>query len=192
MISDQLNERKKTRSAFTPEEDKIIKEFVQKNGPKTWKQLSHILAGRTPRQIRERYKNYLDPDVHFCEFTDEEDLKLLNLASVYQKKWCKLREHFPNRTDVHLKNRYNLLIRRKERVPSLRIDITFQKDENERIKPEILHETNGRSNESNLFKILNSSSQCQTASNDPVTFSRAFGLLRPNYFSCVKYRLNQK
>ena len=57
------------------------------------------LLGRTDIQCRERWCNILDPSLEDVEWTNEEDLKLLNLYRKYKNKWSLIAKHYGNRTD---------------------------------------------------------------------------------------------
>lgn len=114
----KLPARQKTK--FTPYEDHIILMHVQQNGSAdNWPAVAKLLPDRTPRQIRERYVNYLSPKVNRTPFTPEEDELLLKLVSEHGTSWSKICTHFTNRTDVALKNHYNLLKRRKKKQQSI-------------------------------------------------------------------------
>jgi hypothetical protein len=65
---------------------------------------------RTARQIRERYLNYLDPNIKQGNWTEEEDQKLFSFISQKEKNsWKNISRHFPGRTDVSIKNRASTL-----------------------------------------------------------------------------------
>jgi hypothetical protein len=55
----------------------------------------------------------LNKDVDLTPFQKEEDEKLIHLVSEKGSKWSEISKSFPGKTDVKLKNRYNLLKRRK-------------------------------------------------------------------------------
>lgn len=103
----------RSKNLFTIEEDNIIYSKVKKYGTKNWKAVASFLHNRTPRQVRERWKNYLSPNVNNRPFTDEEDMLLIELTEKYGSKWAKIAGFFPNRTDVNVKNR-RILLKRKE------------------------------------------------------------------------------
>jgi len=102
---------KKAKKKFTSEEDEIIVNYVQKHGAKNWRFLTTILKNRTSRQIRERWVNYLDPNVSHGEWTKEEDELILELFNQNGTKWSVISKSFLNRTDVMIKNRFQLLKR---------------------------------------------------------------------------------
>lgn len=105
---------KKTKNKFTDEEDNIIKKFVQDFGAHTWGRIAPLLPGRTPRQVRERWVNYLSPEIKLDEWTKEEDDLIMRLVAKFGKKWAYISRSFNQRTDVSIKNRYFLLQRREK------------------------------------------------------------------------------
>lgn len=111
----QANMRAGMKRKFTPEEDLLITEEVKKLGSTDWTKLAEKIPGRNGRQIRERWVNYLSPDVNRGPWTLEEDASLEEYVRTIGKKWSQIASHFPNRTDVMLKNHYILLQRRRTR-----------------------------------------------------------------------------
>lgn len=107
--------QKKTKNKFTEVEDNIIKQFVQNYGAHTWGRVIPLLPGRTPRQVRERYVNYLSPNVNLNEWTKDEDELILKLVAQFGKKWAYISRSFNQRTDVSIKNRYFLLKRKEQK-----------------------------------------------------------------------------
>ena len=66
---------------------------------KKWSKIANHLLGRTDIQCRERWCNILDPSLEEVEWTNEEDLKLINLYRKYGNKWSLIAKHYGNRTD---------------------------------------------------------------------------------------------
>jgi hypothetical protein len=106
-----MSRERKTKVCFNLEEDKAIRNFVYTHGTSSWANMKKILPDRTIKQCQERWKNFLDPNLSKEKWTIEEDSLLLNLVGEYGKKWSRFVNHFHGRTDVLIKNRYNLLIR---------------------------------------------------------------------------------
>jgi hypothetical protein len=112
--------QRKMKEPFTQEEDSIIFTFVMENGISKISELNSMLPSRTVRQIRERYRLYLDPNVIQTSFSNEEDAKLMELVDKYGQQWSKLASMFNGRTDVQLKYRFKKLTRRlAKRRPNL-------------------------------------------------------------------------
>ena len=55
---------KKNKCKFSQEEDDKLAELVRKFGPKNWKMIAEGIPSRSARQLRERWINYLDPNVN--------------------------------------------------------------------------------------------------------------------------------
>ena len=103
------------KNKFTPEEDQKIIQAVQKYGQQAWSLIAECVPNRTARQCRERYKNYLSPDICTSKWTKEEDDLLKSLIEKYGPVWSKIATFFVNRTDVFLKNKWVNIKRREKR-----------------------------------------------------------------------------
>ena len=119
--SDQSNEKFHTKDRlkkrmFTVEEDNKIRQLVSSRGEKAWKAIAAELSNRSPRQCRERWKNYLSPDVLNLPWTNEEDQKLTDLMNQDGAQWAKIARFFHARTDVNVKNRWSYLKRKEKRL----------------------------------------------------------------------------
>ena len=102
---------KLTKGPFTPEEDRIIIDYVTKNGAKNWPGLSQILYQRSPKQCRERWFGMLSPDLAKEDWTPEEDQLLLRLHSEYGNSWAKIAQFIPRRSRISLRNRWGWHVR---------------------------------------------------------------------------------
>jgi hypothetical protein len=87
--------------------------MVASGGPKHWRLIAARLVGRTARQCRERWVNYLSPLVTQCAWTADEENLLLEKVTEFGKQWSRIATFFDGRTDVSLKNRYLKLLRRE-------------------------------------------------------------------------------
>lgn len=72
-----------------------------------------------PKQIRERYLNYLRPEKSKEEFSLEEDMKICKFVMEHGKHWRRMEEVLPGRAEGCIKGRYygklqGLMIRGKE------------------------------------------------------------------------------
>jgi hypothetical protein len=66
---------------------------------------------RHPKQCREHYASFLDPQIKKGPWTNEEDLTLLAhiIENNGEKKWCKLVKILEGRTENAIKNRFQLI-----------------------------------------------------------------------------------
>lgn len=106
-IESNKNEKKKSsRQMFTPKEDKQLIELVKEYGDRNWRVISKKMENRTTRQCRERYRNYLSPNLTNGPWTAEEDLLLEQKYVELGPKWAAISQFFKNRSDVNIKNRW--------------------------------------------------------------------------------------
>jgi len=100
------------RKKFSPEEDTQLRQMVEKYGIKAWGKISELLPGRTPRQCRERYGNYLQPHLVNGEWSQEEEQQLIEKYHEIGPKWTKIASFFDTRSDVNVKNHWSAMKRR--------------------------------------------------------------------------------
>jgi Rps23 Pro-64 3,4-dihydroxylase Tpa1-like proline 4-hydroxylase len=61
------------RHKFLKAEDDLLRRLVEQSGETNWNLISSFMNGRNARQCRERYKNYLSPQLHNSPWTTAED-----------------------------------------------------------------------------------------------------------------------
>ena len=101
---------------FTPEEDERLKMLVMRHGTNSWNIVSQFMGNRNPRQCRERWKNYVDPDLRSDPWTPEEDDLLLKKYRELGPRWNKIAKYFVRRSDNSLRNRWQLMLRKHNRM----------------------------------------------------------------------------
>lgn len=104
---------KRSRTQFSYEEDQRLKNLVEQYGENDWNTISSHMEGRNIRQCRERWRHYLSPTIKNTPWTPEEDELLRQKVTQYGPRWVLLTAYFPNRTDVNIKNRWVVLLRRQ-------------------------------------------------------------------------------
>lgn len=122
---------------FTKEEDSKLCQLVKQYGAKKWDEIARNVPGRTGRQCRDRYKNYLCPGYFNGEWTKEEDQLLCEIFNSMPNKWSKMVRFFPRRSAYSLKNRWNYFVSRnyneiKNKINNnVRIDISTNRNDNQ-------------------------------------------------------------
>ncbi|WCJ36637.1 myb domain protein 17 [Euphorbia peplus] len=106
------NEVKK--GAWSPEEDRILIQYIQTHGHSSWRSLPQN-AGlrRCGKSCRLRWTNYLRPDIKRGAFTPEEESTIIRLHSILGNKWASIASHLPGRTDNEIKNLWNTHLKKR-------------------------------------------------------------------------------
>jgi hypothetical protein len=102
------------RRKFSPEEDSMLRVLVRENGIGDWKSIASQMPDRDVRQCKERWFHYLAPCLVQKAWTPDDDVLLEAKVAQYGNRWKFFECFFPGRTDVSIKNRYNVLMRRKK------------------------------------------------------------------------------
>lgn len=103
------------KGAWAKEEDQAIIDFVASNG-KNWALISKMMPTRNGKQIRDRFLNYLDPNINRDKFTEEEDKKIIESYIKHGSKWSVIAKNFLGRTGDMIKNRFYSCLKRKIHV----------------------------------------------------------------------------
>lgn len=67
------------------------------------------MPGRTARQCRDRYSNYLKPTFVHCDFSPEEDQLLAQKVKEFGSHWSTIQLFFQGRSGNALKNRWSFI-----------------------------------------------------------------------------------
>lgn len=94
------------RFRFTVKENYIIVQMVRLYG-EDWNIISKQLPGRTPKQIHDRYQNYLRQGLKNSPWTSEEDEILMSMYKMIGPKWSKMMKNLPGRSSNDIKNRWH-------------------------------------------------------------------------------------
>jgi hypothetical protein len=92
----------------------MILHMLHDLGARDWSAISRALTHRTPRQCRERWRNYLRPAIDDTPWTPEEDALLAEQYRVIGPKWARISRLFTGRTDINLRNRWVRLVRQRK------------------------------------------------------------------------------
>lgn len=100
------------KGPWSIDEDNKLVTWVQEKGPIKWAQCAHLIPGRSGKQCRERWFNNLNPNVKKGDWTPEEDDLIFKLYVNYGSSWSKIAQHFKDRTENSIKNRFYSTIRK--------------------------------------------------------------------------------
>lgn len=95
----------KERQRWQPEEDDLLRNYVQEFGAKDWGKVSERTGNALDRDAKscmERWKNYLKPGIKKTPLTQEEKNLVISLQEKYGNKWKKIAAEVPGRTAKRL------------------------------------------------------------------------------------------
>lgn len=124
-----------SRHKFTAEEDEKLRELVRELGENDWGEVSSRLGTRSPRQCRERFKNYLAPNLRNDPWTKEEERLLIAKQKEFGTRWSVIASFFPERSDVNIKNHWTQMMNRTSRER----DLEHEKQEIMRDLDSVIH-----------------------------------------------------
>ncbi|MDR2158156.1 MAG: hypothetical protein LBO02_02455 [Holosporaceae bacterium] len=110
---------KRSRAAFSADEDTQLRELVGRLGTNSWGEVANLMSGRNPRQVKERWKHYLS-NQNSTKFTPEEDRVILIKVMEYGRKWTKISSFLKNRSDLAVRNRFFQLTFRNPALANLK------------------------------------------------------------------------
>ena len=94
------------KGPWSEQEDKLLMEWVKKNGAKNWTKCSEYVYGRSGKQCREHWNNSLNPTLIKGNWTSEEDFLIMYFYKKYNGSWKKIINLFEGRTENSIKNRF--------------------------------------------------------------------------------------
>jgi len=125
------------RNQWTPSQDKYLIALV-KDTDSNWAEIATEInlkfakVKRTGKMCRERWHNYLDPDITTKKTTPTEEVRIFELYKKYGNKWVEIAKRLRGRTENWVKNLFYATLRRYVRninkLKSVHPDIDWLKD----------------------------------------------------------------
>ncbi|EAY12359.1 Myb-like DNA-binding domain containing protein [Trichomonas vaginalis G3] len=101
----------KRRRLFGPEDDKQLETIRKEQTFTGWKNVAKQMPSFTPKQLRDRWHNYLSPQNSFGPWTLEEDKIIAQNVQKYGTKWSQISSCLKGRSDNSVKNRWNSVVK---------------------------------------------------------------------------------
>lgn len=102
--------KRSAKQRFTSDEDSLITKMLSIYG-QDWNKISKYLKGRTPRQVRERWKYYLQSTLLKSKWSSEEDSILVEKYYNIGPRWSIIAQSLEGRTHIDVRNRFRCLNR---------------------------------------------------------------------------------
>ena len=102
----QETKKSNVKGAWSPEENQLLKKWVEKRGPKNWRKCADTIPGRNGKQCREHWTNSLNESIIKGNWTKEEFFLLMYFYKMYRGSWKKMVPIFKNRTENSIKNKF--------------------------------------------------------------------------------------
>jgi hypothetical protein len=109
---DSLDSKQKRR-LFTPEEDALLCRVMLEQQFVGWNAVAARIPGRTARQCRDRWANYVCPENKNAPWTDLEDDLLIAKFRELGPRWTSISKFFDGRSENNVKNRWYTHVRQK-------------------------------------------------------------------------------
>ncbi|KAK9761423.1 Myb- protein A [Basidiobolus ranarum] len=97
------------KSSWTPEEDRMIVENVEKFG-RDWHAVVKEMPGRDHATVAERYDNYLAPYLKKGKWSFDESKLMLEGLIKYGRSWADIHQLIPWRSRIYIRNFYDRAI----------------------------------------------------------------------------------
>ena len=116
LISNKKHQKQKSlpikKGQWSSKEDKLLLEWVKKNGTKNWEACGRFVQGRKGKQCREHWNNCLSPGLVKGEWTEEEDFLIMFFYEKCNGSWKKIIPLFNGRIENDIKNRFYSQLRK--------------------------------------------------------------------------------
>uniref|UniRef100_A0ACD5WTF4 Uncharacterized protein n=1 Tax=Avena sativa TaxID=4498 RepID=A0ACD5WTF4_AVESA len=105
------------KGPWTPDEDKRLRTYVEANGEGNWNHVQRNAGlNRCGKSCRLRWANHLRPHLKKGPFSEEEELKIIELHAMHGNKWAMMANQLPGRTDNEIKNFWNTRSKRRAKA----------------------------------------------------------------------------
>ncbi|CAN8327056.1 unnamed protein product [Cochlearia groenlandica] len=100
--------RRSTKGQWTPEEDDVLCQAVERFQGKNWKKIAECVKDRTDVQCLHRWQKVLNPELVKGPWSKEEDNTIIDLVVKFgPKKWSTISQHLPGRIGKQCRERWH-------------------------------------------------------------------------------------
>ena len=146
-IQKPVIKKRKTKVKFTPLEDKLLQVLVENSTEIDWNAIAAQFYKRNARQCRERWQNYVNPQIRNKEWKPEEDQEILMKVGLVGFHWNAIARTMNGRSGNAVRNRYMALQRQMKKQQSFDSVPT-----NNQTSPYINHDLHDQYNHENAME----------------------------------------
>ncbi|THX32653.1 hypothetical protein D6D12_02006 [Aureobasidium pullulans] len=105
-----------SRGTWMKDEDRMLELLVSTLGPQSWLEISTSMGTRTAKQCRERYHNFLKPDLVHTPITMDEAKIIVVMVAQHGRRWAMISKCLEGRSDNAVKNWWYSYAHRQRRI----------------------------------------------------------------------------
>lgn len=182
-LIDQSTSTSAKRKFFTKKEDQLLTIAAIKFNQESWSNIAKCVPGKTPKQCRDRWVNYLQTPLNLGPWNEKEDKLLVSLVNKFGTHWSKMKAAFPNRSTNSLKNRWYWLIKNQIRVATINNIPNMQVQTN---SMETIDNINMRNNNAYINQNDDNNNYQNATNNNTTTFSSTDNTQQQKYYYLIK------
>ncbi|EAX98717.1 Myb-like DNA-binding domain containing protein [Trichomonas vaginalis G3] len=182
----KVQRQKKVRKLFSPQEDAMLMNIMFNEPFQTWIAVAEKLPGRTARQCRDRWVNYLAPSNKNGPWSSEEDELLAKKYLEHGPQWTTISKFFDGRSENNVKNRWYTYVKHQFNKSTTSANNSIVPGHPERIRTRSACPVNPIALPSPVAHIDISSSFAQKPILPPISvFESGYGQYQPNTIKCI-------
>ncbi|KAL0265803.1 UNVERIFIED_CONTAM: hypothetical protein PYX00_011518 [Menopon gallinae] len=104
------------RRRWSLEEDKRLTDIIGRHGACNWSHIGELHGTRDGKQCRERWMYHIDPNINKSPLSSEEIALVIKMQARYGNKWSNISAMMPGRTASSIKNHWNAVISKQQRI----------------------------------------------------------------------------
>ncbi|KAI8475195.1 MAG: hypothetical protein J3K34DRAFT_517630 [Monoraphidium minutum] len=111
-----------SRTAWTEQEDDLLRAAVKKYGDRAWAMVAHDVPGRSSKSCSDRWRNFLSPDIEHprkSPFSEWEVAVVVQAQHRYGNNWKAISMLLPGRTNRAVKNLFVGNLKWGARLPEI-------------------------------------------------------------------------